>query len=78
MARIDINNFERISKERNNVHGTVISSYSVFEINGEKYFQIDTYRSTDKQISGKKPQTIQFDKNAAKRIVEILRKEFKI
>ena len=78
MARIDINNFEEKTKERNNVHETVISSYSVFEINGEKYFQIDTYKSADRQISGKVKQTIQLDKKAAKKIVEILRKEFNI
>ena len=78
MAQIDINNFEKKIKERNNVQEKIISSYSVFDINGEKYFQIDTYGSPDRKILGKISQTIQFDKDVAKKIIEILSKEFNI
>ena len=78
MAQIDINNFEKKIKEKNSIQGKINSSYSVFDINGEKYFQIDMYGSSDRQIPGKTSQTIQFDKNAAKKIIEILSKEFNI
>jgi len=76
MAQIDINSFEKKIKEKNSIQEKINSSYSVFDINGEKYFQIDTYGSSDRQILGKTSQTIQFDKNVAKKIIEILSKEF--
>ena len=51
-------------------------TYSVFEIDGQKYFQIDTYGKSDREIPGKISQTIQLDKECAKFLVEKLRKEF--
>jgi len=76
MAQIDINNFESKNKERINIHDKIYSSYSFFEKGNEKYFQIDTYGSSEREIPGKVSQTIQFDKNVARKIVEILRKEY--
>ena len=35
MARINSNNFERIEKQRNNVHEEVGSTFTVFEEKGE-------------------------------------------
>jgi len=78
MAQINENNFQEKNKERNSVQEKVNSSYSIFHINGEKYFQIDMYGSSERQISGKVSQTIQFDKSAAEKIVEILKREFNI
>jgi len=78
MAQIDTNNFQEKKKERNNIHEKVNSSYSFFEINGKKIFQIDMYGSSDRQITDKVSQSIQIDKKAAEKLIELLRKEFNI
>ena len=43
MAQINLNNIKRIEKQRNTVHDEVYSTCSVFEIDGERYVQLDTY-----------------------------------
>lgn len=40
MAQINQEDFQRLEKERNTVHSKVAATYSVFEMHGEKYFQI--------------------------------------
>lgn len=76
MARIDVDTIERIEKERNSVHAKVVTTYSVFEENGERYVQIDTYGNSDRKFQGKLSQTIQLDKESAKFLVRLLIKEF--
>lgn len=78
MALIDCKNFKRIDKERNTCHGKVTATYTVFEKNGDKYFQIDTYGSTNREFPEKISQSLQIDNTIAKEIVEILTKEFKL
>ena len=78
MAQIDLNNFQKKLKERNSIQEKINASYSAFDINGKRYFQIDTYGSFDRQISGKVSQTIQFDKDVAFKIIELLKSEFNI
>lgn len=41
MARVNVFKMERIEKERPTVQAEVTSGYTSFEIDGEKYFQID-------------------------------------
>lgn len=72
MARIDLETFEKQNKERNNLHDKVVAKYTTFELAGEKYFQIDTYGKADREIPGKISQSLQFDKESAKEIVELL------
>jgi len=78
MAQIDFNNFEKREKEKYYVQEKINSSYSVFIINGEKYFQIDTYGSSDRKLLGKASQAVQFDKTVARMLVEILKKEYNL
>ncbi|MFR5731522.1 MAG: methionyl-tRNA formyltransferase [Clostridium sp.] len=52
------------------------ATYSVFEKTGQKYFQIDTYGKSDREIPGKISQSFQLDKECAKFLVERLKKEF--
>jgi len=65
MARIDLNTIHRINKDRNMVHEKVDASYTVFEKDGKKYVQIDTYGRVKRDIPGKISQSFQFDKNSA-------------
>lgn len=76
MAQIDLGNFQRLEKERNIVHSKVAATYSVFEMHGEKYFQIDSYGNSDREMPGKISQSFQLDKKTAEYLVNLIVKEF--
>ena len=76
MAQINENTLSKKDRDRYSIHEKIDSSYSIFSIDGEKFFQIDMYGKSDREIPGKVSQTIQFDKVIAKKIVEILKNEF--
>lgn len=76
MAQIDIENIERIEKERNVIHDKVYATYTVFEKDNKKFVQIDTYGKDDRENPGKISQSIQVDKKAARCIVRLLIREF--
>lgn len=73
-----ITKIERINLERNSVHGLVECTYTAFDgDDGERYLQLDTYGSPNRALQGKKSQSIQFNKESAKAIFEILKSEYK-
>lgn len=76
MAQIDLQKFKRINKERNTTHEKVYSTYTVFENDGEKLFQIDTYGRIDRENPEKVSQSLQLNKETAKALVDILSEEF--
>lgn len=76
MAQIDIETIKRINKERNSLHAKVFTTYTAFEQNGKKYFQIDTYGRADREMPEKISQSLQFDKDSARVLVNLLVKEF--
>lgn len=78
MAQIDIKTIKKLDKERNNVHEKVFTTYSIFEIDGEKYVQFDTYGKSNREIPGKISQSIQINEESAKYIADMLKKEFNI
>lgn len=41
MARISLENLKKLEKSRNTVHKKVETTYTIFEIDGEKYVQLD-------------------------------------
>ena len=68
-----IKSIERISLERNTVHGDVRATYCVFrDSRGDAYLQIDTYGSPRRQIPNKTSQTVQFGPEAVAQLREIL------
>lgn len=76
MAMIDVSKMKKEDKERNSIHDTVDATYTVFEKNGDKFFQIDTYGRSSRDIPGKLSQTIQLNKKSALRLIELLSKTF--
>lgn len=76
MAQINLKSIKRIEKQRNTVHEEVYSTYSVFELNGERYVQLDTYGRVGRENPEKLSQTIQFNKEIAEYLVNLLSKEF--
>lgn len=65
MAQISLDNIKKIEKNRNTIHEKVHAAYTVFEMDGEKYVQIDTYGRIDRENPEKISQSIQFDKETA-------------
>lgn len=76
MAQIDLANFKKYEKERNTVHSKVLATYSTFDIDGEKYFQIDTYGSSGREMPEKISQSFQLDRKTAEYFVNLIIKEF--
>ena len=76
MAQIDIETIKYINKERYMLHAKVFTTYSSFEHEGRKYFQIDTYGRADREMPEKISQSIQLDKDSAQLLVDLLKKEF--
>jgi hypothetical protein len=62
--------------DRPTLHEEIEASYSVFEKDGRKLMQIDSYGRESRQIPGKKSQTIQLDKEGATALFKILQREF--
>jgi len=71
-----ITSIERIQMDGIKKQGEVPATYCVFEKDGEKYFQIDTYGSPERECVGQPSQKIQFNGNLAKELVSILINEF--
>jgi hypothetical protein len=71
-----ISSFTRIEQDSTRVHGSVECGYRIFENEGRRYLQLDTYGSTDRAIPGKTSQTIQLDESAATELTRIIRAVF--
>lgn len=54
------------------MHETAEATYTVFESEGKKYFQIDTYGSKDRKDKGKICQSIQLDSENAAILIKML------
>jgi len=76
MAQINLEKFKRLEKERNTVHSKVAATYSVFDAHGEKYFQIDTYGNSEREMPEKISQSFQLDRTTAEYFVNLIIKEF--
>lgn len=72
MARIEESRFKKIDKERNSVHQTVQATYSIFEKDGIRYFQIDTYGKDDREMPEKISQSIQMDEKMVDKLIKLL------
>lgn len=78
MALIDKEHFNRMDKTRNSIHKPTVATYMVFEEDGSKYFQIDTYGTAERAIPDKVSQSIQLNKAMAEALIEILQRELSL
>lgn len=74
MARIV--QFDEIATGNDKVHGPVTCGYKIFAGPTSTILQLDTYGSSERQISGKQSQSIQLDTEAARRLMELLDRAF--
>lgn len=71
-----VNKLDKITLERGSPHRDVECTYSiVIGDNGKKLLQIDTYGSANRQIPGKKSQSIRFTPEAIKQLRDIIETE---
>lgn len=67
----------RIEKNDGIIHQPVYrSEYKVFNAEGSKHIQIDTYGRPHREKPEQISQSIQFDETFAKKLISILKKEF--
>ena len=78
MAKINIKTMDKQDKARYSIQEEVEAKYSVFEKDGEKFFQIDTYGRSNRIETEKSSQIIQLDESSAKELIKLLIKEFNI
>lgn len=78
MAQISLENLKKIEKSRNTVHEKVETTYTIFEQDGEKYVQFDTYGRVSRERPEKISQSFQLDRSTALFLVYLLRAEFEI
>ena len=78
MAKINIKTMVKQDKARYSIQEEVEAKYSVFEKDGEKFFQIDTYGRSNRVETEKSSQIIQLDESSAKELIKLLVKEFNI
>ena len=76
MAQISLDSIKKIEKNRNTIHEKVHTTYTAFEMNGEKFVQIDTYGRIDRENPEKISQSFQLDRATARFIVNLLCSEF--
>jgi hypothetical protein len=76
MAQISLDSIKKIEKYRNTIHEKVHTTYTAFEMNGEKFVQIDTYGRIDRENPEKISQSFQLDRATARFIVNLLCSEF--
>ncbi len=68
-----ITKLQRQELERNATHSEVECTYSIINNKNGKFLQIDTYGSANRQIKGKKSQSIRFSKDAINQLKLILK-----
>jgi hypothetical protein len=78
MVQINLRSIEKIEKQRNTIHEEVPTTYTVFEYDGDKYIQFDTYGKKDRKNPEKISQSIQLNRESAKFILDLLRSEFNL
>lgn len=72
-----IQNIERVTKERQVVHRVTRCVVSDFIGSGDKrYLQLDTYGSEDREFPEKISQSLQFDEEGARSLLQFIREVF--
>ena len=68
-----VKTLEQITMERNSVHGEVEATYCWFsDDDGQRYLQIDTFGSKDRENPGKQSQSIQLGPEGLAQLRDIL------
>ena len=72
-----VRKLKEITLEKSSNHSEVNGTFTIVQSPDEKYLQVDTYGSNQRQIQGKKSQSIRFSFSAIQQLKEILQTHFK-
>jgi hypothetical protein len=73
-----IKSFEEKRVDRNSIHDAIEATYTTFERDGRGFVQIDSYGRAEREIPGKKSQSIQLDETSARQLFQILSDFFRL
>lgn len=76
MARINWDTIRLLSKERYNLHEVADATYSIYDIDGTRFLQLDSYGRSYRENPGKISQSFQFDRESARQLINLLRLAF--
>ncbi|KAB2887968.1 MAG: methionyl-tRNA formyltransferase [Desulfobulbaceae bacterium] len=68
-----VRKLNKISLEKDSRHTEVEATYSIIEDSDERYIQIDTYGSKNRQIEGKKSQSLRLSQEAIDQLLDIIK-----
>lgn len=71
-----VRRIEAGDKERHSVHEEVECTCVAFVVEGERFFQLETYGSPQRKLKGKVSQSIQLDRGSAGELVHLLEQTF--
>jgi len=71
-----ITSFEHKPMERNSIHIPIRASYSIFEQDGQRFIQIDSYGRESRKNPGTASQKLQLDEKSAQALFDILKETF--
>jgi hypothetical protein len=71
-----VRRLEHQTLEKGSPHTEVECTYSIVDDDKGRYLQIDTYGSTNRQIPGKKSQSIRFAPEAIEQLKTLLKESF--
>jgi len=72
-----VSSFERSAKDRSTVHRPTRCLYAIIVGDaGKRLLQLDTLGPEDRQFAEKVSQSIQFDRQGAERLLELIRETF--
>lgn len=67
-----VTEFQPVAGDRQSIHKPVTCGWKVFEEEGKRVLQLDTYGSADRVIAGKGSQSLQFDRAAASELLALI------
>ena len=70
-----IRSFEEKRMDRSSVHA-VDATYKTFERDGRKFLQIDSHGRAEREMPGKKSQSLRLDEKSARELFDMLRDFF--
>jgi hypothetical protein len=71
-----ISDFTHVPGERQSIHKPVGCGWKIFDEQGQRILQLDTYGNSDRANPGKLSQSLQFDRAAAEELVRLLQTAF--
>jgi hypothetical protein len=77
MALVTKKRTRKTIKDKTKIHDKVDATYFTFiDMDGNKFFQIDTYGREERAIPNKISQSFQIDRETALYLIELFKKEF--